>query len=148
MVPPPPSIAPCSAPSGSEPSGPIQLIRRPSAISACPGTGAAPVPSIRVTLRMTTGRPFAVTSASPCYLYDWLLVRLGRPPQRGDLIPVVAVDHLGVLLLRPVAQHQRADPGGLRVGLAAPRVVVVVLLAVHGVAADHEVAGLRQPEQD
>src|SRR5262245_46492701 len=126
-VPPPPSIAVSAAPSGSCASGPIQVMRLPSLIRAEPGTGAAPVPSIRLTLRMTTGRSASATKTGSFRELARaaggdLLVRQGRVAHRLRLMPVVAVDHHGVLLARPVAQRHRASPGRDRVGLAVPRV--------------------------
>ena len=63
------------------------------------------------------------------------------------LVAVVSVEQLRALALGGFPELERALARGFRVGLAAPAVVVEVLLAVHRIAADDHRARLRKPEQ-
>src|SRR5665811_1367966 len=104
-VPPCPSTARSDAPGGRSDSGPIQVIRRPSVMTARSRASGAPVPSMMPTFLMTEWLVVSdIVSASRSV--D-LLVGVRGVGEVNDLVTVVAIEHEGLLSLGDLLQPER-----------------------------------------
>src|SRR5499427_8888072 len=143
-----PGSSECPRPSTTRPSptpgacaaGPTHAMRSPSTSTAASRSGSPPRPSMTVTSRIR-----------------WIDSPIRSPPgsrvvrrdlaQVAPLVGVVPVHHERVLLVGDLEQLLGALPGHLGLGLAAPRLVVEIVLTVDRIAAQQDVAVVLQAHQ-